>query len=113
MLRLSPGAFCYLATLRNRLTADAVSSINSGMANPTLSRKSADSLNTPRIRFNWGYHDGAFAKERGLLGNGHVADMSAHKDRIYAAGVSAGRADVEHGEYRENSDSAWSAYRAA
>lgn len=68
------------------------------------SRKNPGSeLDSPRVRFNWGYHAGAsdVLHHRGKKSN------PGHGDRIYAQGYEEGYYDALNGEYRESSEGAW------
>jgi ribosome modulation factor len=59
----------------------------------------------PRIRFNWGYHDGANAAKQ------KRPYKYKHFDKVWLAGWQAGYEDERAGNYRESSDAAWSAAR--
>lgn len=59
----------------------------------------------PRIRFNWGYHDGAFEQ----VEFSKTRDMSTHFDWWYAQGYERGIADAKAGTYANNSCAAWTA----
>jgi len=63
-----------------------------------------------RVRFNWGYHDGAIAC-RGLRAtidrNGFGVIMAKHNDKVYAHGYKSGFSAQQSGVYAENSDAAW------
>ena len=61
----------------------------------------------PRIRFNWGYHDGAHDVRR----RGQIASMAGHFDKMYAAGYLVGVDDAKRGEYTGDSTRAWLARR--
>jgi len=57
---------------------------------------------TPRIRFNWGYHNGANGfnlKNAGYL--------YTHFDKTYLKGWQLGHRDKAAGNYNENSSAAW------
>jgi hypothetical protein len=63
-----------------------------------------DTLKSPRVRFNWGYHDGAsdYARKRPrkwLHGHPH--------DKVYGQGYDYGYEDAMEGTYSESSDAAW------
>lgn len=58
-----------------------------------------------RIRFNWGFHDGANDAEDRKM----PRDVSAHFDQVYAAGYLAGFRTVVDGEDRASSEPAWTA----
>jgi len=71
-------------------------------------------LNTPRIKFNWGYHDGATEHERGrgrLVTNDTKMTpgktISRKAQPFYAQGYEAGRDASIRGEYYNNSEDAW------
>jgi hypothetical protein len=72
---------------------------NYGMAN------TKSTLDQPRIRFNWGFHDGAEHRRN------RVRNVSGHFDRIYAEGYRAGVSAAASGENTESSASAWKARR--
>jgi hypothetical protein len=60
-------------------------------------------LDSPRVRFNWGFHDATAEAARG-----RVRDVSRHFDRTYAAGYAAGVRAMQGTTARpESSDSAW------
>jgi len=58
-----------------------------------------------RIRFNWGFHDGANDAEDRRL----PREMDSHFDRIYAAGYVDGYRVVLAGQDRSSSEPAWTA----
>ena len=65
-------------------------------------------LDNQRIRFNWGYHDGASDVRNGY----RTAEQQAlfiehHFDRAYADGYRAGLTDQAAGKYANNSNDAW------
>lgn len=62
----------------------------------------------PRIRFNWGYHDGA----NDVIKGRRVRSMTGHFDRFYAQGYEAGVDDARAGDYCDDSSVAW-AHRKA
>lgn len=80
-----------------------------------------------RVRFNWGYHDAAFAVKHGLdnaaknFGFGpafgtmeSVRDVLAkHHDPIYAQGWQQGLMDAQDGTYANDSEAAWNRCLAA
>lgn len=69
----------------------------------TSTLKTSATKFTPRIRFNWGFHDGTAEAERGSVRN-----VSSHFDKAYAAGYDAGVAAFrETGTRPESSDAAW------
>jgi hypothetical protein len=62
---------------------------------------------SPRVRFNWGFHDAQGAAER----NSPKRDVSTHFDRDYARGYLAGLAAWELSPVRaESSEPAWQAH---
>jgi hypothetical protein len=82
-------------------------------------RGSAD-LNHPRIRYNWGYHDGANDHARGnarqVVANGpaneHAVSYASGLGGkecgwFYAAGYQAGIEAVRNGTYNGTSDAGW------
>ena len=58
----------------------------------------------PRIRFNWGYHDGARDEQKNQL---PMWEGKGHFDKIYVEGYKAGRTDVQREEYQGDSSQAW------
>lgn len=63
-----------------------------------------DTLNSPRIRFNWGFHAATDDVVRGRA----AKDMSDHFDRSYAAGYLAGQLHMASATERpDSSESAW------
>lgn len=63
----------------------------------------------PRIRFNWGYHDGANDVKNSLINdvrNQRIRDVSRHHDPIYAQGYDYGVDDARDEVY-EDSTAAW------
>lgn len=67
------------------------------------------SLDSPRVRFNWGFHDATCDVSRGR----RVRDVSGHFCRPYAAGYLAGlQAMVGASERPETSEPAWLAHVA-
>jgi hypothetical protein len=72
-------------------------------ANPMGDTHGYHDLCAPRIRFNWGFHDGTAEAQ---LGN--VRDMSGHFDSVYAEGYRAGLAAFRAtGTRPESSEAAW------
>jgi hypothetical protein len=71
-------------------------------------------LTSPRVRFNFGYHDGAANKRANrqamwlkcYQGNG---SMGSHYDKIYVEGYWQGHEAQAAGQYMESSQAAWSA----
>lgn len=56
-----------------------------------------------RIRFNWGFHDGAYAEEIN-----RARDLSGHFDTVYADGYRRGVDTVRMtGAHPESSEAAW------
>lgn len=80
--------------------------------------KKDDSLNAPRIRFNWGFHDAACETRlhiRRSLVDGKtqtVRTVAIGFDKWYYYGYSAGMLAVDTGVYANNSDPAWSEFIA-
>lgn len=70
----------------------------------------------PRIRFNWGYHDGAHDQQRGaprVYIPGKPQDLthvSPTFDKYYFEGYQAGAQDARRGQYIENSSVAWARF---
>ena len=64
-------------------------------------------MNNPRIRFNWGYHDGALAYD---LRQGY---RYTHFDRQYLAGWQAGYEGRKQGAYTTDSTQAWGRLKRA
>ena len=89
------------------------------------SKSKSEEQFSPRIRFNWGYHDAAqavekgwacaehywgFAKQFGELIQ-HPSDVLArHHDRSYAEGWVRGIEDSKAGTYINDSEPAWRRY---
>jgi hypothetical protein len=67
-----------------------------------MSKTSHFSKFSPRIRFNWGYHDGANEAKRERIRN-----VAGHYDKVYAQGYRYGVEDQTAGVYQGNSDKAW------
>ena len=67
-----------------------------------MRHKSSSALESPRVRFNWGYHDGALEASWGK-----VRSMSRHFDKIYAQGYEFGVEDFHEGKDTSNSNDAW------
>ena len=67
------------------------------------------SLDSPRIRFNWGFHDAAADVRYGRA----VRDVSHHSCLAYAAGYVKGVAAAQVGEPTDSSEPAWLAHVAA
>jgi len=61
-------------------------------------------ITEPQIRFNWGYHDGAYDVERQR--SAQWAGQT-HFDPTYEAGYHAGHADATAGRYCGWSADAW------
>jgi hypothetical protein len=57
-----------------------------------------------RVRFNWGYHDGALDARRGKPNRWGT---ESHYDAAYSDGYAAGFARADAGEPAGNSDHAW------
>lgn len=72
-------------------------------------------MNTERIRFNSGYHDGALyttlmprARHLGWAIDWSNQDKARkHFDRVYCGAFAAGKADAEAGKSTASSDAAW------
>ena len=71
----------------------------------------ATDLQTNRIRFNWGYHDGASDQ---FNGRGHRMEerlgaewTEKHHDPVYVDGYLNGKVDARTGRYFDDSSSAW------
>jgi len=60
-----------------------------------------------RIRFNWGYHNGANPKIQTF------APKPNHFDKVYIAAWYLGKHDFEKDKYTGNSDEAWQLYKAS
>lgn len=73
----------------------------------------ARDLQSPRIQFNWGYHDAANELSRGrprkIVDHGpqSTAQVSREWGRWYAIGYEAGLTDARCGEYYATSTDAW------
>ena len=68
--------------------------------------KTSKTKNTePRIRFNWGYHDGAHEAQNRMWDR----SLKSHFDKIYIQGYQAGRSDFLNGIYNQDSTEAWRA----
>lgn len=68
-----------------------------------------DSLDSPRRRFNWGFHDGT----RDASYDEPARDVSKHRDRFYAVAYLRGHQDFTlSGVRAESSDDAWQALKA-
>lgn len=72
-------------------------------------------LFSDRVRFNWGYHDGASPQAGFILANwarnfpaDNRAAMRAY-DKAWADGFEAGELDLREGCYRGDSTQAWEA----
>lgn len=78
-----------------------------------------------RVRFNWGYHQGALAVQQAWgpeqnYGFGPAVDgrsveaiMRSHPDNVYARGFQQGLIDAQDGCYEGNSERSWAACLAA
>ena len=70
-----------------------------------LVKKPSD-LQSDRIRFNWGYHDGA--QDITLFTERQCKEFeSRHFDPVYADGHVQGRDDKRTNQYTHNSEKAW------
>jgi hypothetical protein len=76
------------------------------MLNGKIRLVNATDLDSDRIRFNWGYHDGAREIDRPNP-NRTPGWEARHFDPVYVAGHAAGTADKRNGTYAGNSESAW------
>lgn len=96
----------YAAALRQERAIKA-SQARAAKRNPSMPKKHP--LDDPRIRFNWGYHDGA----SDVRNNRHKSDewFRKHFDKVYLQGYAAGWRDMQNGEYQENSTRAWNERR--
>ena len=72
----------------------------------------------PRVRFNWGYHDGASSTARAIVVNWSRGRWDydgrgamAKYDSYYAAGFELGERDKREGSYCADSTAAWRQYR--
>jgi hypothetical protein len=63
----------------------------------------------PRIRFNWGFHDGAADQRSGFVALWNRGAVAHHFDRTYVEGYYAGRDAVKAGLPTESSQPAWEA----
>ncbi len=70
-----------------------------------------------RVRFNWGYHDGAWDTKNGrprcdtLQGPQSLTQVSREYDAAYYNGYIAGKDHMRDGLYAGNSENAWRAHR--
>lgn len=65
-------------------------------------------LDNQRIRFNWGYHDGASTVRNNYKTvEERAAFVQHHFDLAYSAGYAAGMKDQAAGVYTNNSTTAW------
>lgn len=84
-----------------------------GKCSACLGKGEASSLDQPRVRFNWGYHDAASEARRGkprtVVASGPQSETAVSPDFNfwYASGYAAGLADVAAGTYVDNSEGAW------
>lgn len=74
----------------------------------------AVSLDSPRVRFNWGFHDGTHDKSR-KRNRTHITQGKLfclpQWDKAYCAGYAAGQAcDISAGR-PDSSDAAWLTYQ--
>ena len=75
------------------------------------------SLNSPRVRFNWGFHDATHDRQTGFrdrraipIGELFCLPVDSPLGRAYADGYAAGqRCDMSRGR-PETSDAAWAEY---
>lgn len=69
-------------------------------------------LDSPRVRFNWGYHDAVADVSRARVRHDVVAGR--HFDKAYAAGYRAGWSEAStEGFVHGTSDAAWNAHKGA
>jgi hypothetical protein len=78
-----------------------------------------NSLNSPRIRFNWGYHDAVQCVENKWDETGHCFAgnlgkcvtpqhvLEFHFDQNYAKGWAFGYRDAKAGQQKQSSEPAW------
>ncbi len=66
-------------------------------------------LNSPRLHFNWGFHDAAndLRKDRGFKPGGVSNPQGPHFMPSYEQGYRAGYAAAQRGESTESSELAW------
>jgi hypothetical protein len=66
----------------------------------------ATDLDSDRVRFNWGYHDGSaeYVQPNHLRGHNW---LETHFDSVYVNGWKAGDMDQANGCYEGNSEAAW------
>jgi hypothetical protein len=65
-------------------------------------------LNSPRIRFNGGFHDGAADAPRGNFKPGGILTPNKpHFDKIYEQGYRAGYLAAHEGQNTDSSEPAW------
>lgn len=78
--------------------------------NGRLRTVKATGLDENRVRFNWGYHDGA-SEQRNFDGPAPIRGgdgwRSRHFDPVYVAGWNAGFYDAKSGASTESSERAW------
>ncbi|MEX3917907.1 hypothetical protein AB4Y43_16945 [Paraburkholderia sp. BR10872] len=68
-----------------------------------------DSMDSTRVRFNWGFHDGT----RDASHDEPARDVSRHHDRLYAVAYLRGHQDFTLSGVRvDTSDDAWQAFTA-
>ena len=66
------------------------------------------SLDCPRLRFNWGYHDGANDAQKQRARR----EVSKHPDQVYAVGYHRGFQEASDGVYTNDSSESWAGYSA-
>jgi len=76
------------------------------MDNGRIVWRKATDLDQNRIRFNWGYHDGALDIRTGFV---RRDDLDKHYDTVYVVGYRAGAEDMRNATYFEDSTKAWEA----
>ena len=91
-----------LGTFRKRLVLTTTTKHSVQRETPAMG------LDNQRIRFNWGYHDGASTLRNNFKTEQEIAEFVAnHFDRAYSDGFAAGVRDQSDGRYTNNSQIAW------
>jgi hypothetical protein len=79
--------------------------------NGQVRKVKATDLDRDRVRFNWGYHDGASEAVSGVfpvrLQRWGADWQNHHHDPTYVAGWQIGYDDAKAGTYTNNSEGAW------
>lgn len=99
----------------NATTISTVGARIQRMENGKIRNVKARELDADRIRFNWGYHDGAreLTQPNPVREQRRGRDWQAkHHDPIYVAGWNLGRDAAEAGEYTGNFQAAWEFWNA-